>query len=114
LQTWLGKKEGLMRRIVIAAGALSSALSLTAAPGTAAAYVHRHHHGYVYRSSYRSNCEAEHHRSANTGTVIGAVGGGIIGSQLAAPGSRTLGTVLGAGGGAVVGHQIGAHAHRCR
>jgi hypothetical protein len=104
-----------MRRIVIAAGALSSALTLIAAPDTASAYVRRHHqYGYAYRASDRSGCEAAHHRSANTGTVIGAIGGGIIGSQLASPGSRTLGTVLGAGGGAVVGHQIGAHAHRCR
>jgi uncharacterized protein YcfJ len=66
-----------------------------------------------YRHAYARDCWAEHHASANTGTVLGAIGGGIIGSQLAGRGSRGLGTVLGAGGGAVIGHQIGAHAHRC-
>jgi uncharacterized protein YcfJ len=69
--------------------------------------VHHHHH------HHRTSCESARRRSANTGTVLGAIGGGIIGSQLAGSGSRTLGTVLGAGGGAVVGHQIGAHSHRC-
>lgn len=45
-------------------------------------------------------------KSANTGTVIGAVAGGVLGSQLAGHGARTEGTVLGAGVGAVAGHQI--------
>jgi uncharacterized protein YcfJ len=104
-----------MTKFRIAIGALTSAALLASAVQPAAAYV-RHHHRAYYRHTYayRNDCWAEHHRSANTGTVLGAIGGGIIGSQMAGRGSRGLGTVLGAGGGAVVGHEIGAHAHRCR
>ena len=100
---------------------LGAACALAMLLGAAAPASARHHHyyGQRYRSdyrrdySYRDDCSAAHHRAANTGTVVGAIGGGLIGNQLAGGGSRTLGTVLGAGGGAVIGHQIGAHSHRC-
>ena len=100
-----------MRRFVVVLGAVSSALALMSSADAATSSRHRHHYGY---NSRYADCNRAHHRAANTGTVVGAIGGGIIGSQLAGSGSRTLGTVLGAGGGAVVGHQIGAHSHRCR
>jgi uncharacterized protein YcfJ len=45
-------------------------------------------------------------KSANTGTVIGAVAGGVLGNQIAGRGARTEGTVIGAGVGAVAGHEI--------
>lgn len=45
-------------------------------------------------------------KKANTGTVIGALAGGVLGNQVAGHGSRTEGTVIGAGVGAVAGHQI--------
>ena len=96
-----------MKTIALSAGLASTALLLMAAPELSQART-RH----VYHRHY-SGCEAQHHRSANNGTVIGAVAGGVIGNQLAGNGSRTLGTVLGAGGGAVIGHQVGAHSHRC-
>jgi hypothetical protein len=113
-----------MKKLWTAISALSvaSMMVAAAAPANAAYYYdrygHRHYYnahrsGYRHAYTYRSGCSAEHHNSANTGTVLGAIGGGIIGSQMAGRGSRTLGTVLGAGGGAVVGHQIGAHAHPC-
>ncbi len=105
-----------MTTIQRALGLAAAAGMLLSAADPAAAYVRHHHHyyrtGYDHRS-YARDCWAEHHASANTGTVLGAIGGGIIGSQLAGRGSRGVGTVLGAGGGAVIGHQIGAHAHRC-
>lgn len=110
-----------LRTAIVAA--CTASMMLTAAGSASAAYYydrygHRHYynaHRTYYRHTYSDrDCWAEHHQSANTGTVLGAIGGGIIGSQLAGRGSRGLGTVLGAGGGAVVGHQIGAHAHRCR
>ena len=108
-----------MTRLWKAVGALGSAAMLLTAANPAAAY-YRHHHAYHhYRTGYAHSyagrdCWSEHHASANTGTVLGAIGGGIIGSQLAGRGSRGVGTVLGAGGGAVIGHQIGANSHRCR
>ena len=104
-----------MTKLQTILGAISSAAMLLIAANPAAAYVRHHHH---YRAAYRHtyayrDCSSEHHDSANTGTVLGAIGGGIIGNRLAEPGSRGLGTALGAGGGAVIGHQIGAHSHRC-
>ncbi len=107
-----------MSKLWKAVGAISASAMLLTAANPAAAYYRHHHYYHHYRTGYdRSysgrDCYAEHHASANTGTVLGAIGGGIIGSQLAGRGSRGVGTVLGAGGGAVIGHQIGAHAHRC-
>ena len=111
-----------MNKLQTLLGAISSAAVLLTAANPAAAYVSHHHHYrtayHHYRTPYRQtyayrDCSSEHHDSANTGTVLGAIGGGIIGNRLAEPGSRGLGTALGAGGGAVIGHQIGAHAHRC-
>ena len=112
-----------MKKLWTAVGALCTAsIMITAAAPAAAAYYtdhygHRHYYNSHrgYRHSYADrDCWADHHASANTGTVLGAIGGGIIGSQLAGRGSRGVGTVLGAGGGAVIGHQIGAHSHPCR
>src|SRR5262245_57516281 len=45
-------------------------------------------------------------KSANKGTVIGAVGGGLLGNVVAGHGNRTAGTVIGAGVGAVAGHEV--------
>lgn len=41
-----------------------------------------------------------------TGTVIGAVAGGLLGNAVAGHGVKTEGTLLGAGVGGVVGHQV--------
>jgi uncharacterized protein YcfJ len=51
-------------------------------------------------------CEKGARSSANTGTAVGAVAGGLLGNAVAARGVKTEGTVLGAGVGAVVGHQV--------
>lgn len=45
-------------------------------------------------------------KKANKGTVIGAVGGGVLGNVVAGSGNKTEGTLIGAGVGAVAGHQI--------
>lgn len=45
-------------------------------------------------------------KKTNNGTLIGAIGGGLLGNAVAGHGARTEGTVLGAGVGAVAGHQI--------
>ena len=48
-------------------------------------------------------------KSNNTGTVVGAVGGGILGNVVAGHGNKTAGTVIGAGVGAVAGHEVAKH-----
>ncbi len=54
---------------------------------------------YVQRYAVR-DCRS----SANKGTAVGAIGGGVLGNVL---GHNTTSTVIGAGVGAVAGHQIG-------
>jgi uncharacterized protein YcfJ len=54
----------------------------------------------------RSGCEAYAHHRKVTGTVIGALGGGLLGSAVAGHGSRGTGALVGAGLGAVVGNQM--------
>lgn len=41
-----------------------------------------------------------------TGTVAGAIVGGVLGNLIAPGGSKTVGTILGAGGGALAGRAI--------
>jgi uncharacterized protein YcfJ len=45
-------------------------------------------------------------KSNTTGTVVGAVAGGLLGHAVAGHGSKTAGTVVGAGVGAVAGHAV--------
>lgn len=49
-----------------------------------------------------------------TGTVVGAVAGGLLGNIIAPGGSKTLGTVIGAAGGAVAGRAVEKGRTRCR
>ncbi|TPG56663.1 glycine zipper 2TM domain-containing protein [Sphingomonas glacialis] len=57
----------------------------------------------------RSRCN-----SGTTGTILGAIAGGLLGNSIAGRGDRTLGTVLGAGGGALAGRAIEKDGQRCR
>jgi uncharacterized protein YcfJ len=41
-----------------------------------------------------------------TGTVVGAVGGGILGSLIGGHGNHTAGTFIGAAGGGLAGHEL--------
>jgi uncharacterized protein YcfJ len=53
-------------------------------------------------ASAQSDC----HNRRVTGTVLGAVGGGLLGNAVASRGVKTEGALLGAGVGAVVGNQV--------
>ena len=48
-----------------------------------------------------------------TGTIVGAIGGGVLGNVIAPGGSKTLGTILGAGAGAIAGRAIDRSDIRC-
>ncbi len=50
---------------------------------------------------------------SNTGTIIGAIAGGLIGNGVAGRGDRTLGAILGGGAGALAGHAIDNSNRRC-
>ena len=98
-----------MRKLMTIVGMAAASLTLVAAPGLAQA--HRYHHGY--HRHYDNGCRARQRHDANTGTVLGAIGGGLIGHSVAGHGSKLGGTLIGAGVGAVAGHQIAKHNSPC-
>ena len=54
-----------------------------------------------YYTHYRQRC------SGSTGTIIGAIAGGLLGNEVAGRrGDRTLGAIIGAGAGALAGRAI--------
>lgn len=76
-----------MRRMLFAAG-----LTLAVAVSSAA--------------EARSGCQAYAHNRKVTGTVIGALGGALLGSAVAGHGDKGTGALIGGVGGAVVGNQL--------
>ena len=81
----------MMKALTLAVAA-TGLMAATVIPEDASART-RHHYT-------RKSCRS----SANTGTAIGAVGGGVLGHSLGNKGTGS--TLLGAGLGAVAGHQI--------
>ena len=57
-------------------------------------------------ASAQSSCEQRAHDRRVAGTLLGAVGGGLLGNAVSHGGGRTGGTLIGAGVGAVVGHSL--------
>lgn len=53
------------------------------------------------RYSYNRRCS-----EGTTGTIVGAIAGGLLGRAIDSRGDRTLGTVLGGVGGAVAGNAV--------
>ena len=101
-----------MRNVLMLAAAGASALAMVAAPGLAQAQryddnYYRHHHHY----RHYDGCRAGRRHDANVGTVVGAIGGGLIGNAIGH--GRPVGTIVGAGAGAVAGHEIAKNNHRC-
>ena len=91
-----------MRNKLIATAALMcSALAVTATALPTVAQAERHKVKVCRDVSSRG--------SRNTGTVVGAVTGGLLGNALSHGGGKTGGTIIGAGVGAVAGHQIAKH-----
>lgn len=80
-----------MRRILMITG-LVAAIAAPALTPTAA--------------SAQSGCEQRAHDRRVTGTLLGAVGGGLLGNAVTHGGGRTGGTLIGAGVGAVVGNNL--------
>ncbi len=78
-----------------------AAMTLAALPAAAQSnyYYDRDHHRHYYHGD-RGQCR---HSNGTTGTIAGAVGGGLIGNAV---GGGTLGTLAGAGGGALLGRHL--------
>jgi uncharacterized protein YcfJ len=72
--------------------------------------------GYRYEDSdryYRDACRDTRHDRRVAGGVLGAIAGGVIGSNVDHHGGNTDGTLLGAAAGAAIGSNIGAHTANC-
>ncbi|MFN2473345.1 MAG: glycine zipper 2TM domain-containing protein [Sphingomicrobium sp.] len=99
-----------MRKTILALAAASMTLPVVVMPTAAQA---RHHY---YSNSYRGRAYSNtycHRRSGTTGTVVGAVGGGLLGHSIA---GGTAGTLIGAGAGALLGRHVEKHSlgPKCR
>ena len=92
----------------------AATLTLVAAPSLASAQPRHHHRDYDrrYEQTRYDNCRSDRKHSGNTGTVVGALGGALVGNSLS-HGNKTGGTLLGAGVGALAGHQIGKSSKHC-
>ena len=64
--------------------------------------------GYYNQRTYNGGYYNHYSRrcSGSTGTILGAIAGGLLGNQVAGRGDRTLGAILGAGAGALAGRAI--------
>lgn len=66
---------------------------------------------YNYNYGYRCN-------NGSTGTIIGAIAGGLLGSQVAGRGDRAIGAIIGGAAGALAGREIdrnsGNNRYNCR
>jgi len=87
------------------------------------AYQEAYHDGYnqgprYYRGgNYRHNDRGYRRcNSGTTGTIVGAIAGGLLGRTIDTRGDRALGTVLGAGAGALAGNAVEKSGNRgyCR
>ncbi len=54
-----------------------------------------------YRNYYGRRCS-----NGSTGTIIGAIAGGLLGSEIAGRGDRTVGAIIGGAAGALAGRSI--------
>ena len=61
----------------------------------------------------QTSCERQQQNNEAAGTVLGAVGGALLGSAIAGRGDHTTGAVVGGVGGAVIGNRIGASGDPC-
>jgi uncharacterized protein YcfJ len=107
-------EDTAMRNLLMLAAAGSAALALVAGPGLAQAQPYddgHHHHRHHHYQHHDDGCRAGRRHDANVGTVVGAIGGGLIGNAIGH--GRPVGTIVGAGAGAVAGHEIAKNNHPC-
>ena len=92
----------MRNKLLATATLVCSALAVATTPLVAQAQPHHRHKVMVCR-------DVSSRGARNTGTVVGAVTGGLLGNALSHGGGKTGGTIIGAGVGAVAGHQIAKH-----
>lgn len=105
----------MFKKLSLAGAALAmSTVALIPAEASAQRYYgdryERSYRGYDnyrgYRGPDRRYYRNQRCSSGTTGTIVGAIAGGLLGRTIDSRGDRTLGTVLGGVGGAVAGNAI--------
>jgi uncharacterized protein YcfJ len=110
-------EEIFMRKIIhpsgraFAFGLLLTCVAATTAFSAPAEAHHRHHHRTYAREDHGHCLRFD----KTTGTVTGAVAGGLLGNTIAGHHNRTAGTFIGGAAGGLAGHEL-ANNHRkhCR
>jgi uncharacterized protein YcfJ len=64
-------------------------------------YYNQRRYNQRYGNYYGRRCS-----SGSTGTIIGAIAGGLLGREIAGRGDRTVGTIIGGAAGALAGRAI--------
>ena len=96
-----------MRTLMTLASVAALALPIFAVPQVSLAQSYRDYgNGDI--------CQDQKRENANKGTVVGAIAGAVIGSQVSGHGNKGTGALVGAGAGALVGRQIGKSTVNCK
>ena len=115
----------MFRKIILSAAVAGTAI--TALPAAAQAQGYGRYDGYAYQQTYRDRRDnrrydqRRHDRryydqryrnhygqrcSGTTGTIIGAIAGGLLGRAIDGGRDRTAGTIIGGAAGALAGRSI--------
>lgn len=113
-----------MRKMMLALSTAAMAVTTSMVLPASQADAQRHYRDDNRRGTYRySEWRGRDGRyrcrrpDGTVGTIIGGVGGALVGRSIDTRGDRTLGTVLGAAGGALLGNEVAKGSgggRRCR
>ena len=73
-------------------------------------YANQRYSNQRYGNYYGNRCRRD---SGSTGTILGAIAGGLLGREIAGRGDRTVGTIIGGAAGALIGREV-ARDGNCR
>jgi outer membrane lipoprotein SlyB len=66
-------------------------------------YANQRYRNQRYGNYYGNRCRRD---DGTTGTILGAIAGGLLGREIAGRGDRTVGTIIGGAAGALAGRAI--------
>ena len=66
-------------------------------------YANQRYYNPRYGNYYGNRCRRD---DGSTGTILGAIAGGLLGREIAGRGDRTIGTIIGGAAGALAGRAI--------
>ncbi|WP_343526548.1 glycine zipper 2TM domain-containing protein [Sphingomonas sp.] len=100
----------MMKTLTLTATALAM-IGGAVLPATAADAQRYRGRAHQYDRGYHDGARDEYRaqkcrRSGTTGTIVGAIAGGLLGRTVDTEGDRTLGTLVGGGAGALAGRAI--------